>query len=66
MSAVRHDLLGRPLTPAETRLLAAYEALKALAAEDLPPNAAANVREALAALWQAVHGLMLTDERCDA
>ena len=33
------DLLGSELTPAEQRLLAVYEELKALCAEELPPNA---------------------------
>ena len=59
------DLLGRPLTESERRLLETYEQLKALLALDLPPTAAANVREAVAALWQAVHNLLLTDDRPD-
>jgi hypothetical protein len=59
------DLLGRNLTPAEKRLLAAYEDLKALLQEDLPPCAAANVKEALAALWQVVHDLALASDRPD-
>lgn len=57
------DLLGRPLAPAERRLLASYAGLKALLAEDLPPAAAASVREAVAVLWQAVHGLALIADR---
>ncbi len=60
MSSV--DLLGRPLTPAEERLLAVYEELKALCGEDLPPNAAANVRAALALMHNAVNGLALRYE----
>jgi hypothetical protein len=61
----RKDLLGKPLTAVEKRLLAAYDSLEALLALDLPPTAAANVREAVAALWQAVHNLLITDERPD-
>jgi hypothetical protein len=58
------DLLGRPLTAAEHGLLAAYEALKALAArEDLPPSAARNVKQALAAMWQATNDLDLQFEQ---
>lgn len=59
------DLLGRPLTPQEERLLAAYTALKELAAEELPPTAAANVRHALAQLAQAVNSLALVHEHLD-
>ncbi len=59
------DLLGRPLTPVETKLLAAYRQLIALLSEDLPPSADANVREAAAALWNAVNDLALIDERPD-
>ena len=64
MSAPR-DLLGRPLTAAETKLLAAYEGLKALLREDLAPCAEANVKEAIACLWQAVHDLCLVEDRPD-
>ena len=57
------DLLGNALTPAEERLLAVYEELKALAGEDdLPPTAQANVRAALALLHNAVNGLALKYE----
>ena len=38
------DLLGSELSPSEQRLLAVYEELKALCAEDLPPNALAASR----------------------
>ena len=58
-----HDLLGAPLTAAEAKLLAAYEGLKALQGEDLSPTAQAAVAESLAALWQAVNNLALTDDR---
>jgi hypothetical protein len=56
------DLLGRDLSPAESRLLAHYEGLKALLIEDLPPVAACNVRMAVAALSQAVNSLALEYE----
>jgi hydrogenase/urease accessory protein HupE len=56
------DLLGSPLTSSEERLLAVYEELKALCAEDLPPNAAANVRAALALMHNVVHGMALRYE----
>lgn len=56
------DLLGDEMTAAEERLLAVYEELKALCAEDLPPNAAANVRASLALMHNAVNGLALRYE----
>ena len=58
------DLLGSPLTESEERLLAVYEELKALCAAsvDLPPNAAANVRAALALMHNVVNGLALKYE----
>ena len=56
------DLLGHELTAEEERLLAVYEELKALCEVDLPPNAAANVRAALALMHNAVNGLALTYE----
>jgi hypothetical protein len=56
------DLLGQEMTAAEERLLAVYEELKALCAEDLPPVAAANVRSALALMHNAVNGLALRYE----
>ena len=60
----RDGLLGTPLTEDERELLAAYEALKALAArDDLPPCAARNVRKALAAMWQATNDLDLQFEQ---
>jgi hypothetical protein len=58
------DLLGREATPTERRLLSSYRALDAVLAEpDLAPCVAANVREAVAALWQAVNDLGLRFER---
>lgn len=60
----RVDLLGSELTAPERRLLGVYEELKALAADDeLPPNAAANVRAALALMHQVVNGMALTFEQ---
>jgi hypothetical protein len=56
------DLLGNELTNSEERLLAVYEELKALCAEDLPPAAAANVRAALALMHNVVNGLALQYE----
>lgn len=64
MTTMTTDLLGAPLTEQERELLAAYEALKRLAAqEDLPPCAARNVRKALAAMWQATNDLNLQFEQ---
>lgn len=56
------DLLGSELTEAESRLLAVYEELKSLCGEDLPPNAHANVRAALALMHNTVTGLALQYE----
>ncbi len=57
------DLLGNQLSPSEERLLAVYEELKALAAdEDLAPIAQANVRAALALMHNVVNGLGLKYE----
>ena len=56
------DLLGTELSASETRLLAVYDELKALCAEDLPPVAAANTRAALALMHNVVNGLALEYE----
>jgi hypothetical protein len=56
------DLLGREMSAPEERLLAVYEELKALCAEDLPPVAHANVRAALALMHNVVNGLGLEYE----
>ena len=56
------DLLGNALTAEEQRLLDVYEELKALCEADLPPNAAANVRAALALMHNVVNGLALRYE----
>lgn len=56
------DLLGSSMSASEERLLAVYEELKSLAAEDLPPNAHANVLAALALMHNAVCGLALRYE----
>ena len=65
MSTPAKDLLGKPLTAPEVKLLAAYEGLKALLREDLAPCAEASVKEAIACLWQAVNDLCLVDDRPD-
>ncbi len=60
------DLLGRTLTVVEIGLLEAYEnLLSMLRRDDLSPCVAANVKEAVAALWNAVNDLALTDDRPD-
>ncbi len=56
------DLLGNEMSAAEERLLAVYEELKALCAEELPPTAHANVRAALALMHNAVNSLALRFE----
>ena len=56
------DLLGAELTPTEQRLLAVYEELKSLCAEELPPNAHAGVRASLALMHNVVTGLALEYE----
>lgn len=57
------DLVGRPLQPGDAELLSAYETLKALALrEDLSPSVISNVRQALAALAQAVNSAGLVHE----
>ncbi len=57
------DLLGRELTPAEDAVLDAYQRLRAaLARDDLPPCAAANLRHALAFAAVAVTDLGLVYE----
>lgn len=58
------DILGNPLTRQEQELLAVYQALKDLAAQDdLPPCAARNVRKALSAMWQVTNDLDLQFEQ---
>ncbi len=59
------DLLGTDLTQAESKLLEAYDVLTSLLNEDLSPTAEANVKEAIASLWQALNNLALTDDRPD-
>jgi hypothetical protein len=56
------DLLGSELSPAEQRLLAVYEELKSLCAEDLAPNAYCGVRASLALMHNVVNGLALEYE----
>jgi hypothetical protein len=58
------DLVGRTLTPAERQIVAAYRALlRVLHEPDLPPCATANVKEAVAAMWQVVNDLALRPDR---
>jgi hypothetical protein len=59
------DLLGRPLSLSELKILRAYRDLLSLLSDDLPPSVEANVREAAAAMWNAVTDLLLVDERPD-
>jgi hypothetical protein len=57
------DLLGSELSPEEQRLLAVYEELKALSAdEELPPNARCGVQASLALMHNVVNGLALEYE----
>jgi hypothetical protein len=64
MATTEMDVLGTALSEDERELLAVYEALKRLAANDeLPPCAARNVRKALAAMWQATNDLDLQFEQ---
>jgi hypothetical protein len=56
------DLLGSELSPSELRLLAIYEELKSLCAEDLTPNAECGVRASLALMHNVVNGLALEYE----
>ena len=64
MTTQTTDLLGKPLSAQEQEMLAVYEALKSLAAQDdLPPCAARNIRQALASLWQATNDLGLQFEQ---
>jgi hypothetical protein len=56
------DLLGTELSPTEERLLAVYEELKSLCGEEMPPNAHANLRGALALMHNIVSGLALEYE----
>jgi hypothetical protein len=64
MATTEMDVLGTALSEDERELLAVYEALKRLAANDeLPPCAARNVRKALAAMWQVTNDLDLQFEQ---
>ena len=63
---VRLDTLGQEMTDVETHFLDVYEKLEQLLEEDdLPPIVEAAVKESIATLWQAVHGLALRDDRPD-
>jgi hypothetical protein len=60
----RLDLLGRPLTVTEAKLLEVYRTLKTIAARtDLPPCAERNVKQALACMWQVANNLDLEFEQ---
>jgi hypothetical protein len=60
----RLDLLGRPLTDTEGKLLEVYRTLKTIAARtDLPPCAERNVKQALACMWQVANNLDLEFEQ---
>jgi hypothetical protein len=63
--AAPKDLLGRAMTTTEQELLGAYRQVLALLEreDELSPTEAANVKEAVSSLWQAVNNLALTDER---
>jgi hypothetical protein len=64
MATTEMDLLGTALSEDERELLAAYEALKRLAAnDDLPPCAARNVRKAVAAMWEVTNDMDLQFEQ---
>jgi hypothetical protein len=57
------DLLGNPTTEMEKELVGLYTGLKGLIErDDLTPCVAANAREALACLYQAVNDLNLVHE----
>ncbi len=57
-------LLGEPLTELEQRIKSVYDELKSLAArDDAPPCVAANIKQALAALWVAVNDLGIDYEQ---
>ncbi len=57
-------LLDEPLTELEQRIKSVYDELKSLAArDDMPPCAAANLKQALAALWVAVNDLGIEFEQ---
>ena len=58
------DLLNRPVTDSDARLLELYRSLKAVAADpDLPPCVERNVKKALACMWQVVNDLDLEFEQ---
>ncbi len=58
------DLLGRPTTETEQRLLALYRETRALVQQpDLAPAVEANLRQALACLWNIANDLDLEFEQ---
>jgi len=64
MATEIRDLLGRPVSEADARLLDLYRGLKAVAAEPgLDPCVERNVKKALACMWQVVNDLNLEYEQ---
>jgi hypothetical protein len=62
-SVPAQDLLGQPLTSRERELCETYLQLKRLAsADDLPPCALMNVKQAMVMLWNACVDLDLVFE----
>ena len=62
-SVPQQDLLGRPLTEPERELCEIYLRLKRLsAADDLPPCAAMNAKQAMVMLWNTCVDLDLVYE----
>ena len=57
-----NDLLNNTITADEAVILTVYTELKELVSRDLPPLAAANLRDALASLSIVVTGLALDYE----
>ena len=58
------NLLKRPMTESDARLLELYRSLKEVAADrDLPPCVERNVKKALACMWQVVNDLNLEFEQ---
>lgn len=58
------DLLNRPVTDSDARLLELYRSLKTVAADpDLVPCVERNVKKALACMWQVVNDLNLEFEQ---
>ncbi|MCA8950996.1 MAG: hypothetical protein KDE27_15940 [Planctomycetes bacterium] len=66
MTGTKTDLLGNELTADERELLELYERTVSLSRrDDLPPVAAANVKQAMVLLWNACNDLALLCESPD-